>query len=527
MDERRFDDMARSLAQNVSRRGALKGFAAAVGGGVLSAMGLRSAEAKVRRVGQRCDGAGDVCGLCTECKRSLPDWRGRRAMVCHAVGVDPSCNETPCGVCEHGVCLKKQDRCEDCETCNRAFQCVSKCGRNHSCCNGTCKKGQTCCPSERECDSGNTCCGVGEFCQDGHCCAPCADGSCCPLETTCTDDGVCCPPDRACGHGIVSGAKECCAENDICVDRHCCPASQACGDVCCAANETCIDDACCPDAQVCNGQCCEKGQQCQNGICCAACLSNGNCCSAGSACINPGIFSSNFCCDQSANTPCGDNGDGTFEQCCSNHNEECCNGECVAMGCCNQGQFRAAADVCCPNGPACDGNCCESGEQCCNGSCIAEAQACCTPGTECGDGCCVDGEECCGGECKAFCGDCPPSSTACTLTDGTIVCCDSGQCCGGNFFDYCGPGAVDSHCCQAGSTPCGDGCCAGGQACLESRGDDNQYHAYCCPEGSGDVTKDGVCCPAGQQASCGGAKCCAVESTCCECCGPNAGCLEC
>ena len=62
LDERRFDDMARSLAQNVSRRGALKGFAAAVGGGVLSAMGLRSAEAKVRRAIARSNASRSVVG---------------------------------------------------------------------------------------------------------------------------------------------------------------------------------------------------------------------------------------------------------------------------------------------------------------------------------------------------------------------------------------------------------------------------------------------------------------------------------
>src|SRR6478609_1087198 len=124
LDERRFDDMARTLAQHVSRRGALKGFAAAVSSGVLSAIGLRSAEAKVRRRGERCDRAGDICGPCTMCKRGLPDSRGRTGMYCTPIGTDPACDETPCGVCEHGICRRNPDRCDDCEVCNSTLQCI-------------------------------------------------------------------------------------------------------------------------------------------------------------------------------------------------------------------------------------------------------------------------------------------------------------------------------------------------------------------------------------------------------------------
>jgi hypothetical protein len=77
------------------------------------------------------------------------------------------------------------------------------------------------------------------------------------------------------------------------------------------------------------------GQKCQGrtNTCCKPCKGD-QCCPAGETCIDPGVFAPNSCCNTSSNTPCGDNGDGTFQACCSNANEECCNGECVTKGAC-------------------------------------------------------------------------------------------------------------------------------------------------------------------------------------------------
>lgn len=314
----------------------------------------------------------------------------------------------------------------------------------------------------------------------------------CKSHADCPDCNRCNPRTKRCARGCPKG-KQCCGGE--CVDpKECCTVSADCGPC-----ERCEIGRCRPNPAK-NGQKCKGCLECANGACgvpnddfcpddhkcvagsggcCRRCL-DGKCCPPGSACIDPGPFSSNSCCDTRLNTPCGKNGDGTFDECCNNRTEVCRNGSCVPKGECPGGED-PCGERCCGFGEKCsDSGCCytlDGHKAVCNGKCIdtdVDPNNCgdcgikCGPCERCFDGrcksVCTFSQECCGGTCVPF-GSCCRGVACDPRTQG---CSPQGQC-----VDYCTLNEPPY------TVPCDDG-----------------VRHWCCP------TRSPVCCERGGQPYC-------------------------
>ena len=271
---------------------------------------------------------------------------------------------------------------------------------------------------------------------------------------------ICGPRQRCCGGACVDPSLCCASNNDcnacsICNVGQCVPDPAKTGQKCSGCLE-CVNGAC----GVPNDAFCSSDERCRSstGLCCPKCLDD-QCCPAGSACINSGLLSPNSCCDQSANEPCGDNGDGTFRECCSGFNERCSNGECVPK---EEGEE-------CPNGqPVCGDRCCGAAEECCGNVCQHQGTAICAK-----DGWCATtaGQACCGT------GDC--ANDPCCLFSADEACCPS----------MTSTGALGTTCCPGGHDQCAPtGCCPAGTTWSSDGGCD-----ACCP--SGNIDCDGCVAP--------------------------------
>ena len=547
MDDDRFDSWTRKIAASTSRRSIVKGIAGAFAGAILGSSRASETDAASGYLhrGQRCGMSTAPCASCLVCMD------GR----CEAVSEDSHCSDTECGVCRNGICRPDQNRCHGCDHCTSGLTCKSTCdGDDQVCCDGSCRPRGTCCQENNDCERCQMC-DNGQCVTDPHqagkqcsSCKVCENGSCSKEDPDLYCHGVCCEEGQVCaGHifkeccdvpnvcnGLVS--QDCCTNGNVCTQSDgCCLAANACGasdgayghgqhKECCAEDELCISGVCCPHDRSCGDRCCADGSVChvssEKSDCCKACGDTA-CCDP-TVCVTDG----DFCCDTKVNQKCGDNGDGTFKQCCSGLNEECCGDKCVPKGCCDQNQntFMAASDVCCEEGHiACNGECCDTGQQCCGGYCCsgpcdtagadccpsdqtcgdtccdgpcdATGSSCCPADQVCGDSCCDSGLQCCNGSCQAICGDCDPGEVACDMTStsyGAIMCCGAGtQCCPGNLLWYCGPNPENGLCCQAGEEECNTACCAPGQYC---------DLGICCDQGQEACAFDGkaVCCNAGQ-----------------------------
>jgi hypothetical protein len=245
----------------------------------------------------------------------------------------------------------------------------------------------------------------------------------------------------------------------------------------CGGCHTCRDGACNAPADT----LCPEGQRCRpsTGICCPTCQSDGSCCPVGSICIDPGPFSTNFCCDTELFDFCGGNGDGTFKSCCARDTHRCLNDQCVPRGECPDGMklcpggdqsFCASEDFSCCGNNACNtlNECCDAEEGLCCVKGLCAGGMCCTGNREiCGNQCCDFGKVCCGSQC------CSPHN------------CVNGQCCPRGV---CGDLAGSSRVCPAEQEFC---CFSGPHGSMSG---------YACPRGDGsqaDCAPGGKCCPAG------------------------------
>jgi hypothetical protein len=315
----------------------------------------------------------------------------------------------------------------------------------------------------------------GEFCGDRYCEK---NQRCCGAQ--CVDPGECCERNSDCN------------PCELCNVGLCVPDPTKNGKACNGCLE-CVNGAC----GIPNDDFCPDGQKCRsgNGVCCPACV-NDKCCPAGSACINPGLFSDNFCCDMVRNTPCGRNSDGTFRQCCSTFNERCVDGECVPKETC-EGDLTAQG-LCCPEGTvACAGLsgpfCAPAGHTCCGDASCDESQVCCDPSQSvcCAKGSCAEGQCCTGGRtvCDGKCVD--------TQTDRRH-CRRCGWTCDAPGFDCCAGSCVNLMTDEENCGACGNVCNARGEVCVEGQCreicslnqppwqnacDDGIDH-WCCPDGS-------------------------------------------
>jgi hypothetical protein len=256
-------------------------------------------------------------------------------------------------------------------------------------------------------------------------------------------DRYCEPNQRCCGGGCNEPSR-CCTRNsecnpcELCSPLGLCEPNPAKNGTACRGCLECINGAC----GIPNDDFCPEDHQCrgESGGCCATCLENGQCCPATSACINPGLLSNNFCCHTAGNTPCGDNGDGTFRECCSNFNEECVAGECVPKPSC-EGDLTALGQCCPPEKFSCGEQCCDIETEACSveGCCgLTEDQTVCddycvntkTDENHCGrcNRRCAANQTCCDGKCVDTqtdwrnCGGCG------TTCDIVRTACSQGSC---------------------------------------------------------------------------------------------------
>jgi hypothetical protein len=362
------------------------------------------------------------------------------------------------GVAEESAArkCKKDGDCKGCQTCNRKKKkCAKGCPKGKQCCGGECVKKDLCCDSSADCNA----------------CSQCVEGRC---QADTSKNGQKCSGCLTCANG-------------------------ACG--------------------IADDQLCEDQERCRQstGLCCPKCV-NDRCCSTSQACIDPGALSANFCCDRSNNTPCGDNGDGTFSECCSNFNERCVNGECVPKDeCPTRGRAGKA------------GLCCAEGTKVCPGLndpyCAPENQACC------GEYTCDVGEDCCDPQNNICCEQGRCLGKLCCPSDQIICgseCCDYGDvCCGGvccSNFD-----CIDEACCETGA--CGDigadtrVCPTENETCCLTDDSDPAIgnRGYACPPSTPVCSNIGQCCPNNYLYSQSCAGCCPSILSCENCVSPISG----
>ena len=257
------DDLARTLAQEMPRRRALRVIAGAVAAAAVPAWLARPASAQggkplkhtcdievAERGWQYCTPATEAC-FPTCCPG---DWK---------------CSVGPLG---SNGCPSVTVCCNPCDPLKSQVLPGGNCGPGpvaEHCCPGNRKCGSKCCdvgsvcadpdlefccePRELACRGGGTvsCCKPGVACCAGRCCAPgqrCYQGRCrnrCPQNT------------RRCGHN-------CCGKFQTCCDGTCCTRNQKCcfGDHCCAKTKTCCGQGCCnPGAKCCGDHCCAGTSQ--------------------------------------------------------------------------------------------------------------------------------------------------------------------------------------------------------------------------------------------------------------------------
>jgi hypothetical protein len=214
----RFDELAKSLAEGVPRREALR----RLGGGLLTAMlaslGLENAWGQ--------GGGGGSFTKCSTYCNTLP--RPQRS----------NCNSA----------------CRQCGG-NTSNLCPSKDSDKVTCCS----QGQVCC--------GGVCCSSANCV--GQVCALCPQGqalcgaTCCPLTQVCCN-GVCCGPGQTCISGMCQAQPTCLADGSQCNTNTppCCSGNCASG--VCQANPNCQ-----PTNATCqmNSDCCSQNCDANNHVC--------------------------------------------------------------------------------------------------------------------------------------------------------------------------------------------------------------------------------------------------------------------
>jgi hypothetical protein len=287
-----FDDIARTLAEPMPRRRALRVAGAALVASVLP--GLRPGGASA-----------SPCGPDTPC-----------SSICHSGNLIGACGTdttNSCGQvgCRLEGCLSPGEKC--CRGGDHPWICneEDRCGSVN---------GPHCiaCPDERKC--GTECCRSTQFCASPKrqlCCKQGEDACLVPNSP----QGVCCPPGRKCCFN-KAGA-ECCGGDQTCKSGKCvCKQGETCGEHCCKKGETCSKGKCCPKGTVnCgDGECCKSKATCCGEACC-----NG----AGETCV--GGTSGRLCCPRSrvsgsgASASCCPAGTvATDAGCCPPSNPTCC-----------------------------------------------------------------------------------------------------------------------------------------------------------------------------------------------------------
>ena len=268
MGERFFDDLARTLAQPMPRRRALRVVGTSLVGAMVAGTSPLRVSAALGRRSEVCKGKPAKCdcsGAIAWCPTGCPYETYKCECQPFGKGVQAVC--VPTSTCPEsgrgcGPCCPKGQKCNtllgECD-CGRADDEPCRPAKRKS--KACCKKGTTCCFN----DTTSTCCGSQQVCKTGGGKATC---TCKPGATKCGND--------CCGKG-----ETCCEEHSKCCtkDEKCCP-----GDICCGKSETCCEDQCCDPARnefclakkgkdptckkncapanQCGGECCGTGYRC-------------------------------------------------------------------------------------------------------------------------------------------------------------------------------------------------------------------------------------------------------------------------
>lgn len=299
MDGHRFDGIAKSFADGVSRRGVLKTLLAGIGAAALGLAGRDGADAaRICRVnGQLCRTSG-IGGDCCSGFCGPKDVNGRRhcacptgSILCGGVCVAPGTTSTNCGCgvqctkcedCVAGVCAPVADDsgCASGRICC-AGQCVSDHSPEHC---GTCAKT---CAQPLGCAAGACCLQEGATCAfavGAQCCVgACLQGSgicgliptgflCTPGRGDTCSSGTCSPQDDG-SYCAPNGAAGTCRVDGDCISGLC----QGSVCACTGAGGSCAVEADCCDRPCDNGVCryIPTGQLCLAAS--PACCSSGTC----------------------------------------------------------------------------------------------------------------------------------------------------------------------------------------------------------------------------------------------------------
>jgi len=273
MDGRAFDDLARLLAADATRRRAIAGLGGAalalLGRGRLGAQqpgtGTSNCAAITCLVGNDCcENCGGICVPAgTPCTDDLCGGEPCNTVTC---GPGEFCCNESCSICAPlgGVCT--QQLCDDqvgdpdATPCNQAI-----CGPQEFCCNWSCS---ICAPLGGACTQ--------EFCGEGPPPPTCQTDADCgtsanPCESLTCQEGSCVAAIVACAPGFVCcGNGTCCPEEVECrTAADCPPDPTGCNEVGCAEGR-CVSTLIACDPAVCVGEreACGNGVACCEGLTC-------------------------------------------------------------------------------------------------------------------------------------------------------------------------------------------------------------------------------------------------------------------
>jgi hypothetical protein len=263
MDASRFDELARRLATETSRRRLLAGIASGALGGALSAL------------------------------RSQRGVANDKVFICHLTGsttnpvvlIEVSVNAIPAHQA-HGDAIAP-DFQSDPEHCGG---CLISCDDGDPCTVDTCEAGR-CVNTPIVCDDGNQC--TDDRCVEGRCLSevvvgrPCDDGNGCTRDDACNEAGQCAGIAIVCGGNGLCSVSQCnpesgecevvptpgapCDDGDPCTENDHCAANGACvgTPIDCPPGRTCVDGTCvepCGDGVICGLHCCAPRLE----FCCTA-----------------------------------------------------------------------------------------------------------------------------------------------------------------------------------------------------------------------------------------------------------------
>jgi hypothetical protein len=225
-----FDELAKDLAQGLSRREALGRLAGGLLGAMLASLGLEQAWGAPTSRPPKCS---DYCNTLprpqrANCNNACKQCGGNTQNIC------PSQDSDKVACCSQGTCCSA-GTCGPPSTNQNCGACGNVCSGGTSCVNGACQ-----CPSGQAFCNG-VCCNPGEACNDGSCegAKTCSGDSCLSGFIPCSAAN----PDGCGCFATTEGA-------NLCLDR----TGSSCG------TNTCTSSANCPVGSFCAAvSCCGQG----------------------------------------------------------------------------------------------------------------------------------------------------------------------------------------------------------------------------------------------------------------------------